>query len=201
MKPKKPSSWSCRLVRLGASLGDEGTVPSWARRHLAACPSCQEHYAAAVALDHGLRAAAPAQTRAPRPALEHDIMREIMATVERGASRETAQARAARPRRAWAAFAVTGAAACAVALVYLSRPQPVAPAVPAAGAHGPTVASASNPPQPGWSQLAVPVRSLLAEDPLRSEAQHVVAEARSAVDFLALNFLPHPVETEQEANL
>jgi hypothetical protein len=54
-----------------------------------------------------------------------------------------------------------------------------------------TVAPARAPVAGGlWSEIKPAAGALLAADPLQQEADAVVADARSALGFLALNFLP-----------
>lgn len=202
MNATKHTPWSCRLVRFGASLSRDGDAASWVRRHADACPSCQQHFATAASFEQQLRASAPSRSVAPRASLEHDIMREIMAAAPDRASAwsRDVPSRSSRPRRVWPAFALAASAACAVALVFVQRPRHGNPP-PSPAPRVESVVSATTPSSASWTQLATPVRTLLNEDPLQSEAQQVVAEARSAVDFLALNFLPNPPGPETDPSL
>jgi hypothetical protein len=81
---------------------------------------------------------------------------------------------------------ILAAAACALALVYVHRPaakpvMPIAPEIALAKPALPVPAGESS-----WPNTA----ELLQKDPLQDEANSVYSDARSAVNFLAINFLP-----------
>lgn len=172
---------ACRLARLSSSLRDDATP-----RHAATCPACQAYFAACSSLETDLRRTAPAA----RTAAPDDLERGIMAAVQRS--------RAPEPRRAlpWGAFATYGAAAAVIALgaVYFQRSNtPASRDVAAADAQAlmQSVASIST----DFSQRVLPTAgALVTDNPLQTEATAVYNSARSALDFLALNFLPGTVE-------
>ncbi|HVU36270.1 MAG TPA: hypothetical protein VHE61_22730 [Opitutaceae bacterium] len=79
-----------------------------------------------------------------------------------------------------------------------ARPPATAPdtTVVTTNAHRPTGAAAAGVSGTApLTTLVAPVGTLLRQDPLQTEADHVYADARSAVQFLALNFLPTPPDT------
>ncbi|HEY1108588.1 MAG TPA: hypothetical protein VGE76_08155, partial [Opitutaceae bacterium] len=102
------------------------------------------------------------------------------------------------PRRArpWGAFAAYGTAVAVIALgaVYFQRSkEPASREIAAADAQAivQSVASIST----DFSQRVLPTAgALVTDNPLQTEATAVYQSARSALDFLALNFLPGTIE-------
>lgn len=171
---------ACRLARLRAALGS-GAVP--ASGHAAGCPDCQRYFAAAATLEDALHREA-ARAAAPAPA-----------GLERGILRAVAEARLASSRRperpaalGWLAGAAFAAAA-AVAVVFTLREPAPAGTVAAAPVSAPAAPGATVVPAP----LALPTAEALAlQNPLQSELDQVYSDARYALRFLAMNFLPGP---------
>ncbi len=198
--PSSSPSFVCRLVRwraawIGEARPDGG---GWLARHLQACPECQRYLAAATSLEHALLQ----PRRVPSPAASIDAEREerIFAAI-----RPTLQARRARARtnRGWFALAATAAGAALVAVVVWQRgPEPGDGAAPGARE---TLVSSEMPVEPdatitteafGQRVLAAltPAPEVLSATPLEQEIAAVQADTRSALRFLALNFLPTPAE-------
>jgi hypothetical protein len=169
---------ACRLARTVSAVREYSPA-----RHLAACPDCQAWLAASTQLDTALRRSAPAA----RPPTAGDLDARILAAV-RAAEADAAPASAATPVRGWLALA-TGLTVAAVLAFTFSpglRPDRIRPADEAA-ALAATVGTLS-------AQLVAEVLptagTLLAENPLQDELTAVYSDARSALNFLALNFLP-----------
>ncbi|HEY1107929.1 MAG TPA: hypothetical protein VGE76_04830 [Opitutaceae bacterium] len=174
---------ACRLARLSSSLRDDAHP-----RHAATCPQCQAYFAARSGLETGLRRTAPAA----RGAAPDDLERSIMAAVHRSRAPEPA------PRRAlpWGAIGTYGAAAAVIALgaVYFQRSgQPASREIAAADAQA--IMQSVTAFSTDFSERVLPTAgALVTDNPLQAEATAVYDSARSALDFLALNFLPGATE-------
>jgi len=186
--------WSCRLVRGWRAFFGASHQSGFGSSHIASCPACQGFFAANDSLESALRRDA-ARGIQPAPAgIEERIMQEIVRSPRR---------RVTRLRPGPAALAIAGAAAAILAIAFWYF-EPVHPpgSNPVAGNRPPVVAmpataeeSAANQP---WAALTPSVAALLKQDPLQTEVDSVYADARSAVHFLALNFLPSaPVEPDR----
>jgi hypothetical protein len=169
----------CRVVRLWASL--RGAASSG---HAASCPECRRYFAACDALESDLRRAAPSQQMEAPTGLEHGIMRAIAAE-----SRPVAA-----PRISVGRFALAAAAAALAMFATFARWWPEHPprgtgtdsSRDIAG-----IAAAAEAFSDEWLNSKLPAASAVALDnPLRQELDGLQADARSALDFLALNFLP-----------
>ncbi len=173
MKPRL----ACRLARTVSAVRENP-----ASRHLATCPDCQAWLAASTRLDAALRRSAPAA----RPVAAADLDARILAAVHAAA---VAPAPASTmPARGWLALA-TGLAAAAVLAFTFSpglRPDRIHPADEAA-AFAATVGTLSG---QLVDQVLPSAGTLIAENPLQDELSAVYTDARSALHFLALNFLP-----------
>lgn len=193
MKTTNQPHWSCRIVRAWVAWGgsrDHGP----AARHAANCPACQEYFAAAVGLDAALRRDAVRAAATPSPELEQRILREL--------ARTTHPAPARPARRGWTLAGVgVGAAAAAVVVVFAwrgadLRKHPGRPPVAVETKGAPVVSSRPVSPALATTAPGAPVvlpatvTKLLDKDPLQTEVNSVYADARTAVRFLALNFLP-----------
>jgi hypothetical protein len=193
--------FACRVVRLWSSLGESEPVA-----HVASCADCRRFFAASAALEANLRARAARCV--PTPAgLERSILHAVRTS-------EADAAAAAAPRRAWPRWLPAGAAATAVlavvVIVSLPRERPVEMPPQAAPAHVTAVtvtpdemvqllasaAAAGN----HWWQTTLPSATIaLEQNALQQELASVYADARSALDFLALNFLPKTAESTASA--
>jgi hypothetical protein len=186
----------CRVVRgWSAIAGDPATGAS--ARHLAACPSCRAYFAAATDLDTRLRRAAPQRTQALPEGFEQRMDRAI-ATVTR-------EQRASRSPGShfvlWSALA--GATAVAAVAFMLVRTAEVPPASnegqfvenPEAVLED-SVAVARNLNDRFWNDVAPTATTFVRENPLQQELGAVYSDARSALQFLALNFLPDSAQPD-----
>lgn len=177
---------ACRLARLSSALRDDARP-----RHAATCPACHAYFAARSGLETELRRTAPAT----RTAAPDDLERSIMAAIHRSRVPEP-EPRRPRP---WGAFAAYGTAVAVIALgaVYFQRAkEPATREIAAADAQAivESVTSIST----DFSQRVLPTAgALVTDNPLQTEATAVYQSARSALDFLALNFLPGAVEPEK----
>lgn len=183
MKPRL----ACRLARTVSAVRDHA-----ASRHLATCPDCQAWLATSAQLDAALRHAAPAA----RPAAAGDLDARILAAV-READVTPAPAHAV-PARRWLALASGVAAAALLALTISPRlgPERLDPADEAA-AFAATVGTLSD---QLVEQVLPSAGTLIAENPLQDELSAVYTDARSALDFLVLNFLPGSTPTATPRN-
>ncbi len=182
---------ACRIARLRAALS--GKPPA----HVEKCADCRAWLAAEAALDQQLIRESRALSRRPAPeGLEQLVMAGIRARQQ--APRRTAARRSA-PGLRGLAFGGALAAAVAAAVVFFARD----PAPSPDSGYDMAAADALNPEDvaamvasvgafPGRLRATVaPSASRLAQaNPLMSEVDSVYADARSALDFLAMNFLP-----------
>lgn len=182
--------WTCRIVRAGRFLaGDQAANRGFGSSHLASCADCQRYFAALDSLTSTLRLDANIVRRAAPVGMDRRVLQAI-ASESRPRARERHAGRLA--------FALAGVTAAVVlALVPLrpgkSRtevnlavdPSVVGPQLNAALASLPT--------------LNVSMAAVMQKEPLQQEVNSVYADARSAVRFLALNFLPDnaPSPTDQ----
>lgn len=211
----------CRIVRTYCVVKDiapgtpggetaAGRRSRWLDRHVAHCPDCQAYFGRAAQLDTALRAAAPAQTAPAADDLEIAVLRAV------ATARREPPARRLVHRPLWTLAGVAALIVAIVATVSLRRSsappgparaplvasgagdrgtgtKPAEPAPPSSAA-APRIAPES---RPGDTLAALsPVTSAIAENPLQTEAQSVYADARYAVRFLALNFLPSGLVAE-----
>jgi hypothetical protein len=173
----------CQVVRICRAVNEHA-----GSRHVAACADCQAYERAAEELDSALRREATAlrgAAREPSPDLARSIQRAV---------RESRSAPAAAPTRdwrtlpRWAPAAFAAAAALAVAF-YFQRP----------------ANSSSNPTKEDAAAVLAAVENfsfkfkervipatgaMVASNPLQEELGSVYSDARAALNFLALNFLP-----------
>jgi hypothetical protein len=181
--PSDSPRFTCRVARGSLAMFGDTTRGGASRgpgsAHAAACADCQIYFAACDELDAALtRGAAHAWQEAPSR-LEQDIMRAV---------RQSAPA-PRTSRRAWFALAATGAAAVLAIVIFqrqLSVVRPPAAVAPVA------ITDSRVSPQQLWSSLQPSANAVIDGDPLNQEVAAVAADARAAVQFLALNFLPTP---------
>lgn len=190
MKTSSSPRVVCRIVRASLTVfGGESAATQ--NRHVAGCPDCQVFYGAADEFDALLRRDAVAQRGAAPAGLEAGILAAVRE------SRRTAPARPAPRRLAVPLFTLAGATAAAIAAFLYLQP----PAAPA-GADTPVAASDADVAKLAQDILGALPGDLLAEvqpraeellqrqDPLRTEAAAVAANARTALRYVAANFLP-----------
>lgn len=175
---------SCRLARLRCALRGDATGANSA--HVQGCPVCQQHFAAVAAFDGALRRDVARATTKDFPA---GLERRVILAV--------AESRVATPapsRNGFGWLAATGiaAAVAAVALVLSLRHAPDAPGSVVVQATTPAVTTPLKAiePAPTWGTVVSTASTLAPENPLESELQYVYSDARTALRFLALNFLP-----------
>jgi hypothetical protein len=176
----------CRVVRFQIALSSEAGKTTG---HTAHCPDCQTYYRASDALVNALR---------------RDVTREINATPEdlalritRAVRQSTPQSRRSRLPIAMSAF--VGAAAVVALSFFIIRQNP------AAQINSPKPANVTSTEQIDVGKLVDEADSLrirfmnsvepsaqkfATQNPLSQELNSVQADARSALGFLALNFLP-----------
>jgi hypothetical protein len=177
----------CRVVRLWCAVS-QADQP----RHVATCASCQVYFAAANELESQLRRAAHARSTASDAT--QNLEQQILRAVRSSASRPR-RASAWQPTRSWLMGGVCAAAAAfaiGLALRFGTGSAPrerMADATPTDDAAMilSTVESLS-------SELVGTVipsaGELVVQNPLQEEIGSVYSDMRSALDFLALNFLP-----------
>ena len=188
MKPASPSRprLACRLARTCVTaFGDDNAQSGPGSRHIAACPRCQEFFAACDDLDSALRLAAAPYQAAPDTGFEQRLLRAVRMSEP--------EPRRAHPRAAWLSFA--GVAACAaVAAVVFNRPAPTntapSPKMTAASTVTDVLIAASSLSDRMWNSLKPSAVALAEKNPLEEELSSVYSDARSALGFLALNFFP-----------
>lgn len=174
---------TCRLVRTWAALRESS--PS---AHLAGCPDCQAYFTASQSLEAALRHNAATARAGGSANLERDILRAV-----RQAGRSPAVAPVASPSWQWRSLATAGAVAVALvigSLVY-RRSDPAVASGAAARAEAVALLNTAGTLSDRLAEEVIPtVGGAIAENPLQSELTAVYFDARAAVDFLALNFLP-----------
>ncbi len=168
----------CRVVRpWHAATGG-------AARHLETCADCRAHVAATDALARALRCAAPAWTAAVTPAPSTGFEQRLLRAVREPA----APRRSPAARLAW----MTATALTTVVAVVLIRP-PAPRASRITDAEIEALTETVNAASRGLVEKVIPATGALAADnPMQREFGAIYADARSAVGFLALNFLPLP---------
>lgn len=177
---------ACRIVRLCASTF--GLDPA---RHAASCEACREYFQGCADLDAELRREAVHARSQVSPSLERDIMRAVLAS--RAESDREAVRPPRRSRLGVPFFACATIAAVALGFVLLRdrpgrgsadplafQPQEVQQMIDDASRFSARIVDSIGPL----------TETVLTENPLRQEVDLVVADARNALDFLALNFLP-----------
>jgi len=176
----------CRVVRFQTALFGHASKSTG---HAANCPECQAYFQASDALVGGLRGAAAQETRHP----SDDLAAKIALAVRQSAP---------SPRRSRLPVALSlfagATAAVAMALFVVRENLPIQPATPKIQA-SPEISSSDmaglvsdvdqlrirfmNSVEPAATRLAT-------QNPLTQELKSVQADARSALGFLALNFIP-----------
>jgi hypothetical protein len=164
-------------------------LPDDLKTHLEGCPSCLRYYEQQREVSELLQRPADEKVGLP-PGLNESIMRAI---------RQESQARRTRGGRVrnlspWLAPVALASVALGAALILLLRdPAPDHPLIADEDSGPPEPAVASSDPAPSdylrsWSTAI--------DRPLDHELENVVADARTAVRFLAINFLPEDRTTE-----
>jgi hypothetical protein len=205
--------FTCRAARgLLATFGrtDAGIPRGPGSAHVATCEDCQAFFATCDELDLALTRSAAREWSEPPANLEQNILRAVRLDAAEASRLDSEPGKSAAPRLA--PWTLTGAVACAAfALVALQdRFVPVRPieTAPVARATVQPVADAatSNDPAvlakareliasvPILSEIRPRTEALLQQDPLQNEVDALKSDARHAVRFLAMNFLPTSAE-------
>jgi hypothetical protein len=169
----------CRVVRLWSSV-----LGSAHSRHVETCADCRQFFRAGDELDSALRRDAVRFASVPPAGIERRIMQAI--------DRST---RATRPARSPRAFILAGSAVAAVALIAFFIKYQAFPGTggtdtgPTAQVNDALVVAQSI--STLWQKSVVPsAQTLVVDNPLQHELDSVYSDTRSALNFLALNFLP-----------
>lgn len=170
--------FTCRVVRLWSSVS--GGTPA----HCATCPDCQAFFAAGDALENALRREAPLTAATPMIGLDQRIARAV-----RESSPTPERVRSRGPIAIWVG---AGAAAALAVTMALNRPGVSAETPdPSAADLKNLVLGTVNDLSDRWETKIVPAtQTAVANNPLQQELDSVAASSRSAVSFLATNFLP-----------
>lgn len=172
----------CRLTRWRSSWLNANPIAG----HGASCPDCRVFFAGGVELESALRRAA--RVRAPAPA---GLEQGILAAVYR--SQSGAPQRAARSGAGWPGVWVGVAAAVAlIGLVWQWRGGETARAGNSSADTRVMLDATDALTERLMTSVLPTVVTTVADNALRQEADAVYADARSALHFLALNFLPSP---------
>jgi hypothetical protein len=172
--------------------------------HVATCEECQAFFSTCDELDLALTRDAAREWQEAPTNLEQNILRVVRLQDDR--RREPTAARASR----LLGWTLTGAVAC-LALAIVARQDrfvPVrGPADPVAHVAAPPAAVSSDPavleaarqfiaavPTDLFDEMRPRAQAVLQQDPLQNEVAALKSDARLAVRFLALNFLPASIE-------
>lgn len=182
----------CRIVRATRVLSENAGGD-----HVDACVDCQAFFRPAEHLEFELRREAEAFRRAasePSSALERSIIRAVRE--ERAAGTPVRkEKRSSAPL--WSMGAV--AAAVVAAIVYVQRPMTSGPERTALPDEAVAMVDAVENLSAKITDTVIPeAGALVANNPLQRELGSVYTDARSALNFLALNFLPNATSTSQE---
>jgi anti-sigma factor RsiW len=154
-------------------------------RHIETCADCRQFFQAGDELESALRRDAGRYAPVPPEGIE----RRIMQVVERSTRS------APRPARPPLALILAGSAVAAVVLIAFFVKYPAFPGRdgtmtnPTAQVNDALVVARSI--STLWQNSVVPsAQTLVADNPLQHELDSVYSDTRSALNFLALNFLP-----------
>jgi hypothetical protein len=178
----------CRVIRQGYALLDRRSG-----RHAAACPDCQEYFRLQESLETslGIEARASRQSQPSTHTLEQNILRAV-----RQSQPEPEPARSRSGNRGWIVSGLAAAAAVAIAVVSIDRrPELVRPTREVARANpsedATVLVDAVQSISSGLTDSVIPsAGAFVAQNPMQQELGSVYSDVRSALDFLALNFLP-----------
>jgi hypothetical protein len=170
----------CRLIRSWSAVTGDPSSPGAVSRHADHCPACQAFFAASSALDERLRAAAPRHMQSLPAGFDQRLEHALARATRASASSES--------NSRWVLWSLFGSLAAAAALVFvLLRPAANSP-------EGLEIAVTPDRPENrvalGGPSSGEVILETMAVNPLQQEIDHVYSDARSALQFLALNFLP-----------
>lgn len=188
----------CRVVRAWSAVtGDPSR--GWTARHVASCACCREFFSASAELENRLRRTAPQQLRNLPQGFEQRMDRVIADVVREQRVTQSSGSRLVL----WGGMA--GAAATIALAFVLLRPATITPTIaerdpdPAAILDE-SVQVARELNDRFWNDVAPSANSLVQANPLQQEIGAVYADAQSALQFLALNFLPKSSTTSTPAD-
>ena len=168
---------ACRIIRLRASLTVERNPA--AVRHCATCASCRQFFEAATQLETSLRREA-VQTRAIPPG---SLETRVLNAVRHSRPEER------RPQRPFS-WSIAGLTAAALVAVLIFRIQERSRTFQQMATVEDVIEVANALPKQWLTSLQPEAMRLLEENPLQTELASVRSDTRSALDFLAMNFLP-----------
>ena len=179
--------WRCRIVRQWSVVS--GRPP----RHADSCAECRAYFDGLDALDRALREEVLPALPRPGPddaGLEQGILRAVRAAAGESGPRGGA----ARGSHGWALGGMAAAAAL-VALVAVKvqwhQPAEEAPPAQVASEDAAVIFDAMETLSTQLSTAVIPkAGGFVSNNPLQEELGSVYSDVRSALDFLALNFLP-----------
>lgn len=178
--PSLEPRFRCRVARTARALVDGA-----GEGHALGCADCQVFFSAAEALDHDLRCEASALRAAvPEPSSE------LAYAILRAVREDAVASRPIRSRKpVWVMSAIAVGAIVAVVFVQ----SPVSPSRQMAVITDDTeaIVQAVEKLSVKLTDTIIPTTGeILANNPLQKELGSVYTDARSALDFLVLNFLP-----------
>jgi hypothetical protein len=194
----------CRFIRTRSSYAsetpDSRPATGIAARHVARCARCQQYFAEADQFDQQLR----------RASLRHPVVvpAELEGRIFRAIEPAITPYRRRRSRSPWIWLAVTASGVAAVVAVIQLREQqgPATNVIateisarPQAKLHADPATPVEPLPVPVWSSFVPSVATLREENPLQREIAAVQSDTRSALRFLARNFLPDDMQAMVEA--
>jgi hypothetical protein len=187
--PSAPVRLYCRLVRTFSAAGPMS-------RHAETCADCRRYFQASAQLGAALRRDAVRFAPPPPAGLERGIMQAIQAAMPSSEMARTRSRPASTHAGWWAGISVAVAAvmALAVGLMHPPTSNPAQPN-PSAGISVAENPAATTPTEEStverlWNTFVPPAQKIATAEPLQDELDAVYSDTRSAIDFLALNFLP-----------
>ena len=197
MKPSNSSipgvRITCQVIRFWSSVRREDAPPS---RHLETCESCRRFLVSTDQLQLSLRHGAGQARSTPPPEMEQRIIEALRLS------------RPPSPRESHRTLLTFSLAGCAVALVlagawsfnlvHFPGSNPGVPGEYTSDVAALVAAVRSIPADLGRN-LEAPTAQLTGDNSLGREVENVYSDARSALDFLALNFLPASPPDSHEA--
>ena len=178
----------CRIVRQWCMISS-GNPPA----HVESCPSCQGYFQTMHAFDTALRRDALRSSQAAAVS-SRDFERNIIRAVRTSASKQPR--RHSQPAmRAWVMGGVGALAAVAAVLLSLNpdliRSQRNDRVAGSPGDDAAVILSTVESLSSDLVESVIPTAGVfVADNPLQRELGSVYSDVRSALDFLALNFLP-----------
>ena len=184
----------CRLVRQWSAIISHDK-PS----HVRACPDCQAYFQRRDDFEQALHDDA-VEMSAVNFAASSNLDTKIIRAIREMRPHET-QTRSRLPSRSWTVAAVAAAAATAVVAVWL-RVDPLSNSAPRVAVTTPAddaaviIKTVEELSTELVSSMIPAAGAAVAENPLQRELGSVYSDMRSALDFLAMNFLPTaPIES------